>query len=113
MLSGGGGLAGEAVERRPRRFRIDMVARDRRHAAPVVDPGGDHLGECCGVQIGRRLDVHFRPEDQPGNGNRPQMLVEAGLGRVGHPRARLGAEILDDDFLDVAIALVQLTQRQQ
>ena len=64
-------------------------------------------------QIGRRLEVHRRAEDQPRHGNRPQMLGEIRLGRVRHARAGLGAEILDDDFLNVAVALMQVAQREQ
>ncbi len=41
------------------------------------------------------------------------MVGEVGLRRRGHARLGLGAEILDDDFLDVAVALVQIAQRQQ
>ena len=36
-------------ELRPRRFRIDVVGRDRRDAAPVVDAGGDQLVERPGA----------------------------------------------------------------
>ena len=38
------------------------------------------------------------------------MVVEARLGVRGHPRARLGAEVLDDHLLQVAVALVQRSQ---
>ena len=41
------------------------------------------------------------------------MVGLVGLGRGGHAGVGLGAEILDDDFLDVAVALVQVAQRQQ
>ena len=41
------------------------------------------------------------------------MVGLVGIGRVGHLRAGFGTEILDDDFLDVAVALVQRAQRQQ
>ena len=41
------------------------------------------------------------------------MLVEIWLRCARHPGARFGPEILDDDFLDVPVALVQIAQRQQ
>ena len=53
------------------------------------------------------------PEDQPRDGDGPEMVVEIGLGRLRHARPGLGAEILDDDLLQVAVAVVQVAQRQQ
>ena len=41
------------------------------------------------------------------------VLVQRRLGRIGHARAGLGAEVLDDDFLDVAVALVDVADGQQ
>src|SRR5438552_12842508 len=41
------------------------------------------------------------------------MLGLVRLRRGGHARAWLCAEILDDDFLDVTVALVQLAQGEQ
>ena len=65
------------------------------------------------AQIGRRLDVHRRPEHDPRDRDGPQMIGNIRLRRIRHARRRLGAEILDDDFLDVAVAPVQIAQRQQ
>ena len=50
--------------------------------------------------------------------NRATAIVQSrssrsGLGRVGHLRVRLGAEVLDDDLLDVPVFVVQPPQRQQ
>jgi hypothetical protein len=41
------------------------------------------------------------------------VIIEVGFGRVRHRRSRLGAEILDDDFLQVAVLVVHVTQREQ
>ena len=41
------------------------------------------------------------------------MVVEIGFGRIGHAGPGLGPEVLDDDFLDMAVAVVQIAQRQQ
>ena len=32
---------------------------------------------------------------------------------IGHPRLGLGAEVLDDDLLHVAVTLVQIADREQ
>ena len=98
---------------RPRSFRVDVIRRHRRHATPVVDAGADELLQRSQPQIGRRLDVHGRPEHQPGDGNRPQMILERGLRRVSHPGAGLGPEVLDDDLLDVAVAIVKIAQGKE
>ena len=66
-----------------------------------------------GRQIGRRLDVHRGAEQDARDRDGPEMFVERRLGMLRHAGAGLGAEILDDDFLHVAVALVQLAQRQQ
>ena len=39
--------------------------------------------------------------------------LEAKIGRIGHQRIHFGAEILDDHFLDMAIARVQVANGQQ
>ena len=41
------------------------------------------------------------------------VIVQRRLRRIGHARAGLGAEVLDDDFLDVAVALVHVADREQ
>ena len=87
-----------------RRFWIDVIGRHRRDAAPVVDACCDQLRQRAGPQVRRRLNAHARPENQTRHGNRPQMFVKRGLGMRGHQRSSFGAEILDDHFLDVAIA---------
>ncbi len=112
-FAGCGGLLGQPIECRPRSLRVDVIGGDRRDAAPIVDAGGDHLGERTGVQVGRRLDVHLRAEDQARDSDGPEVIVELRLRRLRHPRPRLGPKILDDDLLHMAIAVVQIAQRQQ
>ena len=90
-----------------------MVGRHRRDAAPVVQAGADQARIDAGRQVGRRLDVHVGPEDQPRLGDGPEKVVEVGLVGIGALGVGLGAEILDDDFLDVAVRFVQVADRLQ
>jgi hypothetical protein len=41
------------------------------------------------------------------------MILERGLRRVNHPGAGLGPEVLDDDLLDVAVAIVNIAQGKE
>ena len=51
--------------------------------------------------------------NEPGSGDGPEQFVEIGLRRRVHARIGFGAEILDDDFLDMAVAAVQIVDRMQ
>ena len=53
-------------------------------------------------EIGRRLNAHLSPEHEARDGERPQEIVVPGVRALCHARARLGAERLDDHFLNVA-----------
>jgi hypothetical protein len=97
----------------PGRFRVDVIGRHRRHAAPVVDPRIDEATIVLCAEIGRRLDVHRRPEHDACQSNGPHQIVEIGFIRVRHPRVRLGAEVLDDDLLDVPVLFMQFAKREQ
>ena len=97
----------------PRRLRVDVVDRHRRDAAPVVDPGLEQPREVVVGEVRRHLQVHVGGEELACGARRPDQLVERRLRMLGHPRARLGAEVLDDHLLDVAVALVQRRDRLQ
>ena len=112
-LAGGAGRGVQHAQMRPRRFGIDVIGRHRRDAAPVVDAGGDQTAERAGAEIGRRLNVHRRFEDQPRDGDSPQMIVKVGRGGIRHPRAGLGPEVLHDHLLKVTVEIVEIAQRQQ
>src|SRR5688572_5613598 len=58
-----GGCA-QLTDEGPRLLRIDVVERERRDAAPVVEPGGEQPWIRAGCQVRRRLDVHVRAEQQ-------------------------------------------------
>ena len=57
--------------------------------------------------------MRVRTEQDARNGDRPEQLFQFRLRRVGHPRSGLGPEVLDDHFLDMAIALGKLANRKQ
>ena len=96
----------------PRRLGIDVVDRHRRDAAPVVDPGVEQRGEVLVGQVRRRLQMRpRRTEQEPRDGDRPEELLERGLGRSGHPRPGLRAEVLDDHLLHVSVALGSVADR--
>ena len=90
-----------------------MIGRDGRHPAPVVDAGGEQLRQGLGLQVGRRLDRHLSAQDQPGRRDSPKMIAQRRLGMGRHFRAWLGAEILDDDFLDMTVTQMQIADRDQ
>ena len=45
--------------------------------------------------------------------DRPEQLLERGLGRLGHARPGLRPEVLDDHLLDVAVTIGKLSDRDQ
>src|SRR5688572_28640828 len=60
----GGGRVPEPGDLRPRRFGIDVVEREWRDAAPVVEPGGEQVLVRRRREVRRRLQIHLRPEQQ-------------------------------------------------
>ena len=88
-----------------------MIGRDRRDPAPVVDTGSDQIAEFVSTEIGWRLDGHVGAEQITRRRNRPEKVVEARFRRPRHLRARFGPEILNNDFLDMAVAVVQVANK--
>ena len=84
-----------------------------RDAAPVVDAGIEQAREVVVGEVRRRLHGDVVGEQQPRSRDRPEVLVEARLRVRGHPRPRLGAEVLDDHLLQVAVPLVHRRERPQ
>ena len=93
-----------------------MINRHRRHAAPVVDAGVDQLSQItmaiC-TQIRRRLDIHCGAEYLARGGYGPQQFFMRGMGHARHSCSGLGTKVLNDDFLYVAVPLMQITYRDQ
>ena len=97
----------------PRRLGIDMIERDRRNPAPIVNPRSDQFNQSLAIEIGRGLDGNLVGQHDTRGGNNAQEIVLAGFGRAGHFGARLGAEVLDDDFLQMAMRQMDIAQGQQ
>src|SRR5262249_61654022 len=90
----------------------DEIRRQRRDAAPIIDPRIEKFLVIGIGEIWRSLDIYIRHK-QPGNGYRAQHLAAAWLRPAVHRNFRLGTKILNYDLLNVPIALVEVTDRQQ
>ena len=68
---------GELVDVRPRPLGVDVVGRQRRDPAPVVDAGPQQQPELGGVrQVRRRLHPRLRAEQQPGDRDGGDVLLQ-------------------------------------
>ena len=112
-FAGGGGALGKLRDRRPRRFRIDVVRGDGRDPAPIIDARRDQPRIDARRKVGRRLDIHRRTQDEARRGEAPKQVVEIGLRGAGEFGAGLGAEVLDDDFLNVPELPMQIADREE
>jgi hypothetical protein len=110
LLRGGGG---ETLHFRPGRFRVDVVPGDRRNTAPVVDAGPQQQPKPIRRKVGRRLNVGLGAQQQASDRDGPGQVIQARFGRRRHRGARLTPEILDDEFLQVAVCVVLIAQGQQ
>ena len=102
----------ETVECRPRPFGVDVVERQRRHAAPVVDAGVEQHAEVV-AQVRRRLQVDLRRQQQTRRSDGPVILITRACGLVLHPGARLRQEVLHDHLLHVPVLEVRVANREQ
>ncbi len=76
-------------------------------------PASSRRGNSRVRQVRGSLDGHVERHQQACHGDRPEVIVERRLRRLGHLRAGLGTEVLHDHLLQVAVALVQVAQREQ
>ena len=90
-----------------------MIRGDGRDPAPIIDPRRDQPRIDARRQVGRRLDVHRRAEDQARRGEAPKQVVEIRLRGAGELGAGLGAEVLDDDFLNMPETAMQIADGEQ
>src|SRR5216117_2212310 len=107
------GGAAQLRDQRPRLLGVDVVGRERRDAAPVVEPRSEEARVGARREVRRRLDVHVGPEQEPRDGERAEHVRERRLGMIPHRNARLRAEVLDDDLLEVTVPLVEVADRRE
>src|SRR3989442_755991 len=107
------GRAPELGDQRPRFLGVDVVEGERRDSAPIIETRREEAGIDLRREVRRRLDVHLWAQDEARDRERPQEILERGLGRLPHRDPRLGAEVLDDDLLDVAVLFVEVADRDE
>ena len=56
--------------------------------------------------------MHLRTKDQPSNGDSPTQFVQRRIRPMSHARIILGTKVLNDDFLDMAVLIMQIAQGQ-
>ncbi len=103
----------QPLDVRPRGLRVDVVDRDRRDAAPVVDAGVEQAREVVVGEVRRRLHVPGRPEHDARRRHRPELVVDGGIRVAGHARSRLGAEVLHDHLTEVSVLVTQRLEGEQ
>ena len=85
----------QLVELRPRALGVDVVRRQRRHAAPVVDAGGEQPRALAQVdEVGRRLHAHAAGRARAGR-PRPSRRTRRGRSR---PACRIAVSGLARKF---------------
>ena len=90
---------------RERRRGGGLVTFSPKVFIPLTTLCRDVCGYCTFARPPRRGERAFMTEEE--------VLVEARLRVPRHPCARLGAEVLDDHLLQVAVTLVHRTERLQ
>ena len=109
-----GRACAQLVEVGPGSLGIDVVGRQRAHATPVVDTGGEERREVVAVrEIGRCLHAHGRAEDHASGRDRREIVVAIEVGYVAHRGVVFGPEVLDDHLLHVPMAAVCRTDREE
>src|SRR3984885_8027576 len=112
-LAGGGRTLGKLGGRRPWRLGIHVIRGDGGNPAPIIDPRRNQSRIDARRQVGRRLDVHLSTQDKPRGGEAPKQVVKIGFHGSGELRAVLGAEVLDDDFLNVPELPMQIADGEE
>ena len=95
---------------RPGALGVHVVGRDGRDAAEVVDAGIEKDARVVD-EIGRCLHVHIGGKDRPGQPDRVDEILDRAGRVIAHEGIGLGDEVLDDDLLHVAKALVRRGDR--
>ena len=100
----------EDLEIGPGTFGIDVIGSHWRNAAPVVDTRIEEHAEVVG-EVRRGLEMYIGRKDQPGQCDCVE--VHIARTRVGcmHRGSCLGKEILNDDFLYMAVTSMRVSNR--
>ena len=104
---------GQVGQVRPGGLRIDKIRSHRGHSTPIIDPCINNLLEHTRREVGWRLNIHRRTENDSCHGNGPEQFIQVGFRRINHQGVRFSPEILNNDLLDMAIGLIGVTQRQE
>ena len=97
----------------PGTLGVHVVGRHRGDTAPVVDTGREQARDLLRVrEIGRSLHRHRRTQQQPGDGDRREVLLLTEVRRAAHRRVLLGPEVLHDALLHRAVLPRDVTDRQ-
>ncbi len=113
VVPGGLGAPPQLGEHRPRALGVDVIGREGRDTAPVVQPRRDEVLVAVGGEVRRRLDVDVAAEEEAGHGHRANQVERARLGPSAHRDRRLRPEVLDDDLLDVPVPIVGVANGQE
>src|ERR1700733_5168213 len=92
---------------RPGLFWIDEIWRQGRDSSPIVNAGVEQIIIIWRGKIGWRLNVdlwHEQTCDRDGTHH----FALRGFGPVVHRDLGLGAKVLNDDFLNVSVAAMQV-----
>ena len=90
-----------------------MIRGDGRDPAPIIDSRRNQPRIDARRQVGRRLDIHRGAQDQARGGDAPEQVVEIGLRGAGELGAGLGAEVLNDDLLNMPETAVQIADGEE
>src|SRR5215469_17425731 len=112
LLSGCFGAALQIRQVWPRCLGINVVGSKRRDTAPVVNAAFQQALVVILSQIGRCLNVHVA-QQKTRNRNGAEMILCVRFGRLSHRNIRLGAKVLENDFLDVSVLLMQALNGEQ
>src|SRR5260370_25746741 len=104
------GRATELRDERPRLLGVDVIERQRRDAAPVVEARPEEPRVVARREVRWRLDVDVGAEHEPRDREGAQHVGERRLGVVPHREPRLRAKVLDADLPGGAVPLLQVTE---
>src|SRR5205823_7212726 len=107
------GAFGELLDLRPGALGVDVVDGQRGDPAPVVDARADEPLVLAVDQVGRGLEAGRRAHDVPGDGDGRHQLVQLRVRHAAHRGVRLGAEVLDDQFLYAVVGPGDLAEGEE